>query len=167
MSHWWFVDDKFLPKWTFPWVKYKRENAHSRPSHKWAASDGFSQNSLVKCTVRMACSSSLEGISSQVHIEWFHVSSLKSATVRVFTPETSANVPNQVLCNLLLLLLFRATPVAYGSSQARGWIRAAAVSYSHSHNNTASKLHLQPTIADGNARSVTHWAGPGIKPASS
>ena len=30
---------------------------------------------------------------------------------------------------LLFLLFFRAVPVAYGSSQARGWIRAAAAAY--------------------------------------
>ena len=42
-----------------------------------------------------------------------------------------------------------AMAVAYGSSQARGQIRAAAAglsySHSHSHSNTGSKLHLQPT----------------------
>ena len=40
---------------------------------------------------------------------------------------------------------FRATPVAYGSSQARGQIRAIATSLFHSHSNSRSKLHLQPT----------------------
>jgi len=39
--------------------------------------------------------------------------------------------------------LFRATPLAYGSSQARGWIGAAAASLCHKHSNTRSKLHLQ------------------------
>ena len=43
-----------------------------------------------------------------------------------------------------------ATPAAYGSSRARGGIRAAAAAY---------------TTAFGNAGS-SHWAGPGIKPAS-
>ena len=38
-------------------------------------------------------------------------------------------------------LLFRAACMAYGSSQARGQIRAIATS--HSHSNTASRLHLQ------------------------
>ena len=38
-----------------------------------------------------------------------------------------------VLVELLLLLLFRAIPAAYGSSQGRGRIGAAAVSHSHSH----------------------------------
>ena len=39
-----------------------------------------------------------------------------------------------------------ATPVAYGSSQARGQIRAAAAGLHHSHSNTRSELRLQPTL---------------------
>ena len=48
----------------------------------------------------------------------------------------------------LFFLLFMATPVAYGSSQARGQIGATAASscHSYSHSNTGSKLHLQPTV---------------------
>ena len=41
--------------------------------------------------------------------------------------------------------LFRATPAAYGSSQARAQIRAAAASLHHSQSNTRSKPHLQST----------------------
>ena len=41
--------------------------------------------------------------------------------------------------------LFRAIPVAYGSSQVRGQIEAVATSLCHSHSNTGSQLHLQPT----------------------
>ena len=52
----------------------------------------------------------------------------------------------------LLLLLFRAVPVAYGSSQARGQIRATAACLHHSHSH---------------AGSPTHWTRPGIEPASS
>ena len=44
-----------------------------------------------------------------------------------------------------LVLLFRAAPVAYGRSQARGLIRATAARLRHGHNNAGSKLHLQPT----------------------
>ena len=40
---------------------------------------------------------------------------------------------------------FRASPAAYGSSQARGHIRAAAASLRHSHSNAGSELHLWPT----------------------
>jgi len=46
---------------------------------------------------------------------------------------------------LFLFLLFRATPAAYGSSQARGRIRAAAPSLRHSHSNTGSEPHLRAT----------------------
>ena len=41
--------------------------------------------------------------------------------------------------------LFRATPMAYGSSQAKGRIRAAAAGLHHSHSNNRSKAHRQPT----------------------
>ena len=46
---------------------------------------------------------------------------------------------------------FRATGEAYGSSHATGQIRAAAAGLHHSHSN---------------ARSLNHWARPGIEPAS-
>ena len=39
-------------------------------------------------------------------------------------------------------LLFRATPVAYGGSQARGPIGAPAASLHHSHGNVGSELLL-------------------------
>ena len=54
--------------------------------------------------------------------------------------------------NFFYFCLFRATPLAYGSSQARGQIRAAAAGLHHSHSNTAS---------------LTHWLRPGIKSTSS
>ena len=38
--------------------------------------------------------------------------------------------------------LFRASPVVYGSSWAKGWIIAAAAGLSHSHSNARSELHL-------------------------
>ena len=41
--------------------------------------------------------------------------------------------------------LFKAAPVAYGGSQARGSIEAVATSLHHSHSNTRAELHLQPT----------------------
>ena len=43
------------------------------------------------------------------------------------------------------LPLFRTTPAAYGGSQARGGIGAAAVSLRHSHSNDRSEPHLRPT----------------------
>ena len=38
-----------------------------------------------------------------------------------------------------------ATPAAYGSSWAKGQIRAVAAGLHQSHGNTGSKPHLQPT----------------------
>ena len=58
--------------------------------------------------------------------------------------------------------------MAYGGSQSRGTIRAVATGLHQSHSNVGSKPCLQPTpTAHGNARSLTHWVRPGIKPATS
>ena len=43
-------------------------------------------------------------------------------------------------------LLFRAAPIAYGGSQARGRIRTMAAGLCHSHRNAGSKIHLWPTL---------------------
>ena len=86
---------------------------------------------------------------------------------------------------LFIYCLFRATLMAYGSSQARGGIGATAGGLRHSHSNMGLWPHLWPTAAHGNiamwdpshicnlhtahsnARSLIHWTRPGIKPASS
>ena len=47
-----------------------------------------------------------------------------------------------LLCLIFFFFFFRATPEAYGSSQARGRIEATAAS--HSQSNTGSKPHLPP-----------------------
>ena len=53
--------------------------------------------------------------------------------------------------------LFRATPAAFGSSQARDQIRAVAASLQHSYGNSGSKLLLSPTPQlTSNARCLTH-----------
>ena len=56
------------------------------------------------------------------------------------------------------LCLFRATTAAYGSSQARGLIGAAAEGLCLSHSNTRSEPCLQPTYttANSNAGFLTH-----------
>ena len=41
--------------------------------------------------------------------------------------------------------LFRAAPMAYGGSQARGRIGAVAASLHQSHSDARSELRLQPT----------------------
>ena len=48
-------------------------------------------------------------------------------------------------CMVFFFLLFRATLVAYGGSQASGQIRATASGLHHSHSNTGSETHLRPT----------------------
>ena len=48
-------------------------------------------------------------------------------------------------CFFLPSCLFRAAPVAYGNSQAMGWIGAAAPGLHHSHSNTRSEPLLRPT----------------------
>ena len=44
------------------------------------------------------------------------------------------------------LFSFYGTPVAYGSSWARGRIRAAVASLYHSHSNSTTEPHLQPML---------------------
>ena len=53
------------------------------------------------------------------------------------------NISVNIFC-CLFILLFRAIPGAYGSSQARGPVRATAAGLHHRHN-MESKLHLRPT----------------------
>ena len=59
-------------------------------------------------------------------------------------------------------------PAAYGSSQPRGPIRAAATGL-HQHSNVGSKPSLWPSsqFMETNTKTLTPWARPGIKPASS
>ena len=83
----------------------------------------------------------------------------------------------EVLFIYLFICLFafsRATPAAYGGSQARGWIGAVATSLRQSHSNAGSEPRLQPTpqltantTVHGNAGSLTHWARAGIEPSTS
>ena len=53
---------------------------------------------------------------------------------------------------IVVVAISWAAPAAYGGSQARGLIGAVAAGLCHSHSN---------------ARSLTHWARPGIEPATS
>jgi len=54
-----------------------------------------------------------------------------------------AKVPSPII--IIIICLFRATAVAYGGSQARGWIKAVAAGLYHSPSNLGSKPHLRPT----------------------
>ena len=46
---------------------------------------------------------------------------------------------------MFFVLLFMATPEAYGGSQARGLIGATEAVHSHSHSNARSETCLRPT----------------------
>ena len=64
--------------------------------------------------------------------------------------------------------LFRAAPTAYGSSQARGWIRAVdADVYPQPQQHWVWAASVTYTTACGNAGSLTHWERPGTEPISS
>ena len=66
----------------------------------------------------------------------------------------------------VFVLLFRATPAAYGSSQARGPIGASAASTTATETPDPSCIWPY-TTAHGNAGSLIHWARPGVKHKSS
>ena len=63
--------------------------------------------------------------------------------------------------------LFMATPVTYGSSQARGQNGAATVVYSAGWHHQIPTTSATYITAYSNTRSLSHWARPGIKPTSS
>ena len=46
---------------------------------------------------------------------------------------------------MYLLFLFRAAPMAYGGSQARGPVGAVAIGLRHRHSNARSEPRLRPT----------------------
>ena len=65
-------------------------------------------------------------------------------------------------------LLFRAPPVAYGGSQARGRIGARAAGLHYSHSNTGSGASsVTYTTAHSIAQYLTLWVRPGIEPMTS
>ena len=67
---------------------------------------------------------------------------------------------------VLFFCLFRAALEAYGGSQARGQTGAAAAGHISATATPIWALSATYTAALGNAKSLTHWAGPGIKSAS-
>ena len=69
-------------------------------------------------------------------------------------------------CLFVLFFVFsRAALAAYIGSQARGRIGAVPAGLCHSHSNIRSESAIY-TTAHGNTGLLTHWAGPGIKPAT-
>ena len=45
----------------------------------------------------------------------------------------------------IIIILFRATPMAYGGSEAKGLIGDVAAGLHHNHSNVGSETYLQPT----------------------
>ena len=71
------------------------------------------------------------------YIKTFHVVIVK------YDPEaTMVFLTLTFIYMFVIYCLFKASPVAYGSSQARGRIRDVAAGLHHSHSNVGSKLHL-------------------------
>ena len=69
---------------------------------------------------------------------------------------------------VFVFLLFRAAPLAYESSQARGPIGATAASLCHSHSQSRIQAASTTyTTAHSNTRSLTHWVRTGIQLGSS
>ena len=62
----------------------------------------------------------------------------------ILTPQ-NIGWENFIIIIIFVFCLFMAIPVAYGSSQARGPIGAAAASLRHGRSNSGSELHLRPT----------------------
>ena len=86
--------------------------------------------------------------------------------LNVSLPSTKLNFNLGPIC--CFFLLFRKAPMAYGGSQARGQIRAAAAGLCHRHINARFKPLLQlPPQLIAKPDPLTHWARPGIEPASS
>ena len=73
----------------------------------------------------------------------------KASKVRLWSGMAGTNLRSRFF---LFFLLFRAALAAYGSSQARGQIGAAAVGLRHSHIHARSEPHLPP-----NHRSQQCW----------
>ena len=60
--------------------------------------------------------------------------------------ERKKNYQYHLLLSKNFFFLFMVASVTYGSSQARGQIRAVAVSLCHSHGNARSEPHLLPML---------------------
>ena len=72
------------------------------------------------------------------------------------------------VCLFVCFALSRATSTACGGSQARGPIEAVATGQRQSHSNVGSEPCLQTTPQlTATLDPLTHWARPGIQPATS
>ena len=70
---------------------------------------------------------------------------LEEREIRGLLPGFGLNKQYILFIFIFIFLLLKAIPAVYGSSQARGKIRAAAAGLHHSHSNARFELRLQPT----------------------
>ena len=69
-----------------------------------------------------------------------------SLATRICSPYLWVCFVDKFMCVIFyFIFIFRAAPAAYGSSQVRGQIRAAAASLPHSHSHARSEPRLWPT----------------------
>ena len=64
---------------------------------------------------------------------------------RGLLPDTDVQGCLSLSLFFFFFFLFKASPAAYGGSQARGLLRARAAGPHHSHSNAGSRLCLRPT----------------------
>ena len=95
------------------------------------------------CMWMSCCSSAFSWRDYSFFIEWPWHHCWKSVDSRFFW--TLDSIPLIYMSVLFFNFIFRAAPTAYGSSQARGWIRASAASLCHNHSHARSKVHLLST----------------------
>ena len=71
----------------------------------------------------------------------------KNKQKKKITGQVHKDVPRTVSFSVVVVVvcLFMAAPTAYGGSQSRGLIGAAAAGLHHSHSNLGSKPCLPPT----------------------
>ena len=74
-----------------------------------------------------------------------HIRSLKSQFWKVLKEQQQQKNHVHHQSFFFTLSFFRAMPMAYGISQARGQIRATAAGLHHIHSNVGSEPCLQPT----------------------
>ena len=85
----------------------------------------------------------LSGIFVQGHVELKSTGTGQKEKFKLRLRVSRAGWPWAV--TQLFFFFFRVAPVSHGDSQARGQIGAATAGLHHSHSNSGSESHLQPT----------------------
>ena len=124
-----------------------RRNCHIHMKTTWADGVTFS---YAGCQIARSKSSRLKSTALESEIVWV-----------MALPADQLYNPMQVL--QVTFFFFKATPAAYGRSQARG-----RMSLHQSHSNTGSKVASATyKTAHGSDGSLTNWVRPGVEPVSS